>query len=366
MNFPQNKKHQPVAVDLFSGGGGLTVGLKKAGFTVAAAVEIEPAAASTFQINHPGTKLFIQDIRHVSGKDLLAQSPTGTIDLLSGCPPCQGFTSLTAKYKRDDPRNALVNEMLRLIKETLPKAVMMENVPGLALRGKHLLDPMCSQLEGLGYKITLNVLQVADYGIPQFRKRLVLLAGRGFSISMPKPTHSSTGANGLPMWKTVREAISHYPAPITFSEAKLLGKLPSREWHVVRDLSAQNVARLQAATPGTSWENIPESLRPPCHQGKYRGFSNVYGRMEWDKVSPTITGGCTTLSRGRYGHPTENRTISVREAATLQTFPEDYIFDTQYMDKVCNIIGNALPCEFAQQIASQCLHAMQSAGRIPA
>ena len=111
---------------------------------------------------------------------------------------------------------------------------------------------------------------------------------------------------------------------------------------------------------------FPESLRPPCHQGKYRGFSNVYGRMEWDKVSPTITGGCTTLSRGRYGHPTENRTISVREAATLQTFPEDYIFDTQYMDKVCNIIGNALPCEFAQQIASQCLHAMQSAGRIPA
>ncbi|MDR1111098.1 MAG: DNA cytosine methyltransferase [Deltaproteobacteria bacterium] len=354
-------KTQHVAVDLFCGGGGLTVGLKNAGFNVVAAVEMEPAAASTFQVNHPETTLFYQDIRYVSGRDLLKQSPTGEIDLLSGCPPCQGFTSLTAKYRRDDPRNNLVNEMSRLIEETAPKAVMMENVPGLAKRGKHLLDPMCQRLEESGYEITLNTLQVADYGVPQFRKRLVLLAGRGFSISMPQPTHSSGGDNGLPMWRTVREAISKYPTPITFSVAKFMGKLPSREWHVVRDLSALNIARLRVAKPGAGWESIPESLRPPCHQGKYRGFSNVYGRMEWDRISPTITGGCTTLSRGRYGHPVEDRTISVREAATLQTFPEDYIFDTQYMDKVCNIIGNALPCEFARLISSQCLKALQSA-----
>ena len=355
-----DKNHHHIAVDLFCGGGGLTIGLENAGFDVVAAVEIEPAAASTFQINHPQTTLFTQDIRHVAGKDLLENSPTGKIDLLSGCPPCQGFTSLTAKYKRDDPRNSLVSEMLRLIEETGPKAIMMENVPGLAQRGKHLLEPMCNRLKELGYEVTVDILQVADYGVPQFRRRLVLLAGLGFGISMPNPTHSSSGKSGLPMWRTVREAISNYPSPASFSEAKRLGKMPSRAWHVVRDLSALNIERLKAAKPGVGWENIPESLRPPCHQGKYRGFSNVYGRMEWDKVSPTITGGCTTLSRGRYGHPVEDRTISVREAATLQTFPEDYIFDTQYMDKVCNIIGNALPCEFAKHISLQCKHALLS------
>jgi len=353
------KKEFFTAIDLFSGGGGLTVGLKAAGFNVVGAVELDREAASTFQSNHPDTKLFIQDIRNVSGNDLLALSPNGTIDLLSGCPPCQGFTSLTAKYHRDDPRNLLINEMIRLIEEIKPSAVMMENVPGLAQRGKHLFQPVLDKLSDLGYQVTVGVLQVADYGVPQFRRRLVLLAGHGFSIPMPSPTHSN-GREDMPQWKTVRDAISHFSSPISFSEAKRLGKVPSRSWHIVRDLSQQNVARLQAAKPGDSWDKIPEHLRPSCHRGGYKGFPNVYGRMEWDKVSPTITGGCTTLSRGRYGHPEEDRTISAREAATLQTFPSEYIFDTLYMDSVCNIIGNALPCEFARHVSTQCLNALLS------
>ena len=338
----------------------MTTGLKRAGFHVVGAVEIEPGAASTFQVNHPDTRLFVQDIRHVTGQDLLVLSPTKTIDLLAGCPPCQGFTSLTAKYHRDDPRNILVNEMMRLVEEVTPRAVMMENVPGLAQRGKHLLEPIIGKLKKLGYQVNLDILQAADYGVPQMRRRLVLLAGFGFSISMPVPTHSN-GQDGLPRWKTVRDAISHFPAPITFSEAKRIGKIPPLDWHLVRDLSPQNVARLKAARPGQNWKTIPERLRPPCHQGSYRGFPNVYGRMEWDKASPTITGGCTTLSRGRYGHPEENRTISVREAATLQTFPEDYIFDTFYIDSVCNIIGNALPCVFAEQVSKQCFQSITRA-----
>lgn len=345
------------AVDLFCGGGGLTVGLKRAGFSVVGAVEFDPYAASTFQVNHPETRLFIQDVRHVRGEDLLALVQTGSLDLLSGCPPCQGFTSLTAKYRRDDPRNQLVNEMFRLVKETRPRAVMMENVPGLAKRGNELFAPMIEKLRDLGYLVDVDVLQVADYGVPQFRKRLVLLAGLGFRISLPVPTHSRDGKN-RPKWRTVREAIGDLPPPLPLSEAKKRGSFPTRDWHVVRDLAPQNMARLRAAKPGKGWKGIPEELRPPCHRGGYDGFSNVYGRMEWEGVSPTITGGCTTLSKGRFGHPEENRTISVREAARLQTFPDEYLFDTPFMDRVCDIVGNALPCDFAAAVAAHCRNAL--------
>ena len=345
------------AVDLFCGGGGLTVGLKQAGFNVVSAVELDYAAASTYQANHPEVKLFVQDIRYIKGEDLRQYSPSGEIDILTGCPPCQGFTSLTAKYHREDPRNELINEMVRLSDELRPKAIMMENVPGLAQRGQHLFEPAVAFLEKLGYQIRYEVLQVADYGVPQFRRRLVLLAGLGFSIPLPTPTHSEKGMD-LPKWRTVGDAIAGFPEPLIFQEAKSTGAIPSSNWHIVRTLSKQNILRLRAAKPGAGWNTIPEELRPPCHRGRYKGFSNVYGRMEWNKVSPTITGGCTTLSRGRYGHPFAERTISVREAATLQTFPHDYIFDTVEMDKVCNIIGNALPCEFAYHLSRQCYSAL--------
>jgi len=347
------------AVDLFSGGGGLALGLRRAGFSLIGAVEVDCHAASTFQANHPNTRLFIQDVRHLEGTDLLSLSKKGEIDLLAGCPPCQGFTSLTAKYHKNDPRNRLLNEMLRLIEETRPRAVMMENVPGLANRGKELLEPMLERLASLGYEPEMGVLQVADYGVPQFRKRLVLLAGKGFTISLPSPTHSRSGTSA-PKWKTVREAIGGMPTPPTLSQAKANAPFPPVNWHVVRDLSPQNMVRLRSAKPGTGWRNIPEELRPNCHKGDYYGFSNVYGRMTWDDVSPTITGGCTTFSKGRFGHPEEDRTISVREAACLQTFPDDYIFDTPYMDHVCNIIGNALPCLFAEILSRSCFEALSS------
>ncbi len=350
------------AVDLFCGGGGLTVGLKRAGFSVVGAVELDPHAASTFQANHPETRLFIQDIRYVRGDDLLALIEAESLDLLSGCPPCQGFTSLTAKYRRDDPRNQLVNEMLRLVEEIRPRAVMMENVPGLAKRGNELFSPMIEKLQDIGYLVDVDILQVADYGVPQFRRRLVLLAGLGFRISLPLPTHSRDGKN-LPKWRTVREAIGDFASPLTLSEAKKRGNVPSRDWHIVRDLAPQNMARLRAAKPGKGWKDIAEELRPPCHRGDYYGFSNVYGRMEWDNVSPTITGGCTTLSKGRFGHPEQDRTISVREAARLQTFPDNYLFDAPFMDRVCDIVGNALPCDFATAVAVHCRDTLL--GKVP-
>ena len=344
------------AVDVFAGGGGLTVGLKRAGFRVLAAIEIEPHAFATYKANHPEVQCLKQDVGDVSGANLRKHIGTNQIDLLAGCPPCQGFTSLTAKYgDREDARNILVLEMARLAEEIRPRAIMMENVPGLAKKGKDLYGRLRERLEAAGYQLTDGVLQVADYGVPQFRRRLVLLAGLGFEIALPAVTHSKTLAEGLAPWRTVREAIEGLSEPATLKQAKAKGRIERSDWHVVRDLSARNVERIKAVGAGESRERIPEHLRPRCHREGYAGFSNVYGRMEWDRPAPTITAGCTTFSKGRFGHPEADRTISVREAALLQTFPADYRLDTPYMAHVCDVIGNALPCDFAEAISRQCV-----------
>jgi len=342
------------AIDVYAGGGGLTVGLKRAGFEVVAAIEIEEHAYTTYLANHPEVHALKQDVTTVSGKDLLELTGEKMIDLLAGCPPCQGFTSLTAKYRRDDPRNMLIFEMARLAREIRPRAIMMENVAGLAKKGDSLYRKLKRQLRNLGYRLTEDILEVADYGVPQFRRRLVLFGGLGFEIRLPKPTHSRDGKNALARWRTVKDAIGSMVEPVTLQDAKRRGEVQQSDWHIVRTLSPENVKRIKLAKAGKTWTNIPETLRPNCHQGGYKGFTNVYGRMEWDQPSPTITGGCTTFSKGRFGHPTQDRTISVREAALLQTFPESYRFDTPYMEHVCNVIGNALPCDFAETISRQC------------
>ena len=344
------------AIDIFAGAGGLTVGLKRAGFRVVAAVEAEPHSFATYKANHPEVKCLKQDIATVSGAALQEIAETDRIDLLAGCPPCQGFTSLTAKYKdRKDPRDTLVLEMARLTEAIRPRAIMMENVPGLAQKGGSLYGRLRSRLQSLDYRLTEGILQVADYGVPQFRRRLVLLGGRGFEIALPDATHSGAPTGDLAPWRTVHDTIKYMPEPITLAEAKARGPVERSDWHVVRDLSRKNIERIKAAKVGETWTHIPEHLRPNCHRDGYIGFTNVYGRMEWDRPSPTITGGCTTFSKGRFGHPKADRTISVREAALLQTFPLDYRLDTPYMDRVCNMIGNALPCNFAEALSRRCV-----------
>ena len=347
------------AVDIFSGAGGLTTGLKAAGFRVAAGVEIEQHAVSTFKVNHPEARVFKQDVTTVTGADLVAETKGHGIALLAGCPPCQGFTSLTSKYRRTDPRNRLIVELARLIEQAKPLTLMMENVPGLAQKGKPLFDDFVSRIRDAGYVPAWEVLQVADYGIPQSRRRLVLLAGRGFEVTIPKATHSKTGAGDLPKWRTVSDAIRGMPPPITMTEMRNEQE-QDHGWHVVRQLSPQNQRRIRHAKPGTHWKKIPKRLRPDCHQDKKAGFSNVYGRMKWDEAAPTITAGCTTLSKGRFGHPEEDRTLSAREAAILQTFPREYIFSSPYMEYVCAMIGNALPCDFAEVLARSCADAIRA------
>lgn len=350
-----------VAIDLFSGGGALSSSLKAAGYHVAGAVEVCRHAAATYAANHPDVGLLRRDIRQVDGAGLKSVAPHGSVSLLAGCPPCQGFTSLTAKCKRSDPRNNLIREMARLVEELQPQAVMMENVPGLAGRGRALLEEFCGHLEQAHYVVTSGILQAADFGVPQYRRRLVILAGLGQEIELPEATHSQGGRNGLTKWATVLDAIGGLDPPTTLREAKQHSKLDRQNWHIVRSLSEANRARLGFARPGGTWRDIPESLRPACHQGGYRGFVNVYGRMAWDHVAPTITGGCTSLSKGRFGHPEENRTISVREAALLQTMPRDFMLATPYIDRACNIVGNAFPCRLAEAVARQCFNATVAA-----
>ena len=330
------------------------MGLKRAGFEVVAAIEIEEHAYATYRTNHPEVCALKQDVTTVSGRRLLKLVDKEDIDLLAGCPPCQGFTSLTSKYRRDDDRNVLIFQMSRLAKEIKPRAIMMENVHGLTKKGYPLYRDLKRRLRRLGYKLTDDVLEVADYGVPQFRRRLVLFGGLGFEIEMPKQTHSKDGKDGLARWRTVKDAINHMAEPVTLKEARKRGEVQQSDWHVVRTLSPENVKRIKVAKAGKTWTSIPEALRPNCHQGGYEGFTNVYGRMEWNQPSPTITGGCTTFSKGRFGHPVQDRTISVREAALIQTFPESYRFDTPYMEYVCNVIGNALPCDFAEAVSRQC------------
>jgi DNA (cytosine-5)-methyltransferase 1 len=350
------------AVDLFSGAGGLTLGLKQTGINVVAAVEIDPRVAKTYAVNHPEVKLLIKDARDVTGKEILKATKLKKIDLVTGCPPCQGFSKLTYKYKREDPRNELIMEMARLIEELRPKIVMMENVPGIETRGKSILKRFVDRFKAEGYVINQGVLQMADYGVPQSRRRFVLVAGRGFEIPLPSVTHNPKGnkEKGLFPWVTIGDVIKYMPPPISFSVAKRRGGAQLFNWHVVSELQEISIQRLKVLGSGGNRAALPKDLRPPCHKNSDKGFDNVYGRLKWDMVAPTITRGFTTTCMGRFGHPEELRALSVREAALIQTFPLNYKFEAEFLKTACDLVGNAFPPKFAKRLAQTCLEAFEA------
>jgi DNA (cytosine-5)-methyltransferase 1 len=230
----------------------------------------------------------------------------------------------------------------------------------LADRGKRIFNEFLKVLTRLGYKWQWRIEQMANFGVPQSRRRLVLLAGHDFKIGFPQKTHlrCPEPGSGIRKWKTVRDAIGHLPKPVTLSNSVSRRDPQLHNWHVVRHLQPQTKRRLRSAHPGRTWLGIRESIRPKCHRNGYEGFTNVYGRMAWDHASPTITGGCTTPCKGRFGHPDRRRyTISVREAALLQTFSENYRFASNQIERVCDVIGNAVPPLYAKLVGRQILNA---------
>ncbi len=361
----------PTAVDLFCGAGGLSLGLREAGFKVISAVDIDHDSCESYRLNHRRAKLHEKDVREVRREDILGED-YDHVTMLAGCPPCQGFTRLNETSEKSDPRNGLVMEYMRLVEELKPQAVFFENVPGLLRNGLWYFNRMRKALDKAGYKITWKVLQIADFGVPQRRRRVIVLAGRGFELTFPEASHTAKwhldDFPALRPWRTVREALT---GRNKLGRAQDYGRLRERRlnpgpyWHVARTMSDELVERLRA-TPasGGSREDLPPAYEPlDCHEG-LNGFHDVYGRLAWDTPSVTITSGCTNLSKGRFGHPTLLRALTPREAALLQGFPKDYKFFGSGMESVCQQIGNAVPPPFARKIARHVLKQLRELGKI--
>lgn len=325
------------AIDLFAGCGGVTVGLKGAGFRILAAVENDPAAVRVYRDNHHNVVLF-GDIRELSARTLTRRLSIGKgdLDLLAGCPPCQGFSRMTTRngcWRIIDPRNGLIDEFRRLVEGLLPKTIMLENVPGLA--SERRFTEFCQALRRQKYVVDFDVVDAADYGVPQRRRRLILLASRYGHVVFPKP------AKGL---VTVRDAIGALP------EAGSSGD----EAHDIPENRSSAVQRLIRLIPknGGSRTDLGDHEQLRCHR-EFNGFKDVYGRMRWNDVAPTITSGCFNPSKGRFLHPTQNRCITIREAALLQSFPRKYRLQTTLGKSVLALlIGNALPPKLVQRHAT--------------
>lgn len=340
--------NQLTAIDLFSGCGGSAWGFREAGFKIKAAIDIDDWSLKTYIRNHPDTNVIKGDIRNISGRELLeaAGLKKEELTVLLACPPCQGFSSARSKSLSYDPRNELVYEFVRLVKELRPKMIAMENVPGLSRGiGLEIFSDVVAQLHEVGYATVNDVLNASDLGIPQNRKRVILLGTRlkNIKLKLPEPTHGSE--DKLIPKVTVGDIIANLP-PISKGE-----KHVSDPMHVSANLSEINLKRLKI-TPhnGGGWKNWPEKLRLECHKKGNGGHSDVYGRMKWNEPSPTLTRGCTSISKGRFGHPEQNRAISLREAARLQSFPDTYIFEGAFTN-ISKQIGNAVPPLLAEKIA---------------
>lgn len=331
-------RKKPSAVDLFCGAGGLSEGLKQAGFNVIGAVELDALACSAYRLNHKRVKLWEMDITRLSGTSMMKtlKLRPGDLDLLAACPPCQGFSTMRtkngARWNRD-PRNDLIFDVLRIAQSMKPKAVMLENVPGLAENRRCVI--FRKGLESLGYHVKWDVLNTVDFAVPQRRRRLVLLASR-----LREPEF----APKVVSYQTVRHFIGNLTPPGRSRDP--LHNYPIRRSEKIEDL----IRKIPRNGGSRMALGLQDQL--PCHK-RVEGFRDVYGRMAWDKPAPTITGGCINPSKGRFLHPQANRAITLREAALLQTFPKTYRFP---LDRgryaVALMIGNALPPEFIRRHAA--------------
>lgn len=295
-------------------------------------MDIDPLSIRTYKENHRDVTLWQKDIRKLDPYELidtLGLKKT-QLDLLAGCPPCQGFSTLrtlNGAINVDDPRNDLVMEFERFVEILRPRTVMMENVPRLG--NTKQFDTFCKKLEKLGYWGKHRILDAANYGVPQRRRRLIYLAGIGVDVPF---------AEGDGERNTVRKAIGSLPKAGQSGDPT----------HDIPEKRTPKVLEIIRRIPkdGGSRRSLPEELQLKCHK-QCPGFGDVYGRMAWDTVSPTITGGCYNPSKGRFLHPEENRAITLREAALLQGFPHQYTFPPDISkEALAGMIGNALPPSF--------------------
>ncbi|MBY0539008.1 DNA cytosine methyltransferase [Patescibacteria group bacterium] len=333
---------QAKVIDLFCGIGGLTHGFVRKGFDVVAGIDNDGGCEYGYNANNQGAKFIKKDIADVSGKDLKKLYGKTRIRILVGCAPCQPFSKLNLNRVTKKQLQPL-QKFAQLIEEVQPHVASMENVRGLVKT--KIFKEFLTTLDENGYKYSYKIVNFADYGVPQNRKRLVLLASKLGDIALIPPTHKNKKV-------TVREVIGHLNA-IQAGQVDVNDPL-----HRARKLSELNKLRI-LATPknGGNSRSWSKDLMLECHQKEtgesYRG--SVYGRMSWDKPAPTMTTQCTGLGNGRYGHPVQDRAISLREAAFFQTFGKDYKFvapDQKLIVKqISRFIGNAVPVRGGEVIA---------------
>lgn len=328
------------AIDFFCGAGGLTRGLLDAGIDVLGGFDIDESCSDTYELNNRRA-FHAADVRDLEVCDLRRHFKMRSFSdvIFAGCAPCQPF-SQQRKSPIQDKSATLLGEFGRLVSQAKPAAAIIENVPGMAkVGGFSTFRRFCSLLEDSGYRYCFDVLDAKAFGVPQNRRRLVLIAVRRGTPSLPAPTFGKRRP-----YKTVRSAIGHFPE-LAAGESH-----PTVPNHICAEIAAINLERLRK-TPhdGGDRRSWPESLHLVCHANGYLGHTDVYGRMAWDCPAPTLTSKCNSISNGRYGHPVQDRAISLREAAALQTFPDGYRFNGS-SKHIARQIGNAVPVRFAAAI----------------
>jgi DNA (cytosine-5)-methyltransferase 1 len=337
------------SVDLFCGLGGLTHGLIRGGIRVVAGVDSDPHCRYPYETNNAAP--FIErDVGGLAGEELGALFGRARLRLLAGCAPCQPYSTYSRKGRRARGNSAweLVSDFARLTRETQPEFVTMENVP--QLRDHPVFEGFLEALDG--YHVWWGIVECARFGVPQTRKRLVVLASRLGKIMLASPS----GPQGS--CPTVREAISKLPALQAGCSD------PEDPIHTASSLSELNLRRIRCSKPGGTWRDWDPGLVATCHRRiSGQTYPSVYGRMEWDAPAPTITTQCFGFGNGRFGHPEQDRAISLREAALLQTFPRDYCFlppgEPVRFNQLGRLIGNAVPVRIGEVIAQSLLDHLQ-------
>lgn len=343
-------------IDSFCGAGGLGLGLERAGLDILLSFDIDQICINTIQankkhFNHPAEAADIADM--LNGNILKkCNLKRGELFLLAGGPPCQGF-SIQRRGDDIDPRNDLVLKYGQLIDELYPCYFVMENVSGLGgKRGKTILEQLIENVQDLGYTVHVQLLDVQEYGVPQRRKRYIIVGERNDMKS--DYCYPQTTAKKI----TVRDTIGFLPTPPADGSDH-----PDYPWHRRDKLSELNLKRINALKEGQGRDDLPEELLADCHKisSDTIGYRNVYGRMAWDEVAPTITARFDSFTRGKFGHPDQPRSISLREGALLQTFPVDFVFTGNKVD-VARQIGNAVPPVFAEQIGKSIIDCFEKVG----